>query len=260
MQRQPVREGRTGQPQPERGAGPLLLAVETSTRVMSVALCRGEALVGEITTHDSRVHSERLLPAIDQLLAQAGIGLDAIEAFAVSSGPGSFTGLRIGLATVKAFALAGDRPVVAVPSLLALTGVARAAPGPVAALLDARRGEVYAAAASRPGGPKADELAESVYRPEELARRLPEGATLVLGEGSGFVAEALAARQDLACLEGAEAEPRASAVARWAAEALARGETVAVEDLLPRYLRRAEAEARRTGEALEPLPAPGKAL
>jgi len=125
-----------------RGKEPLLLSIESATRVMSVAVLAGEALLAEISTHDERVHSERLLPAIDQLLRIAGLSLGEIEAFAISIGPGSFTGLRIGLATLKGLALGSDRPSVAVPTLGALTLAAAGAAGPVAALLDARRDEV----------------------------------------------------------------------------------------------------------------------
>jgi len=84
--------------------GRLLLAIETATRVCSVALARGALVLRVHANSDARLHSERLLPMLDALLGEAGAKLADVEAFALSIGPGSFTGLRIGLATVKAFA------------------------------------------------------------------------------------------------------------------------------------------------------------
>jgi tRNA threonylcarbamoyladenosine biosynthesis protein TsaB len=242
--------------------GPLLLAIETATTAMSVALLRGEVLVAEITTCDERVHSTRLLPALETLLAQAAVGLGEVQAFAVSIGPGSFTGLRIGLATVKGLAFRTGRPVAAVPTLAALAASADSAPGPVAALLDARRGEAYVglyeraatAASTGPGAPIAYPGSEGVYTPDELAARLPAGCTLVVGEGAEGFASALAERRGPARLSATIAS--AARVGRLGAGQLARGEAVAAEALVPRYLRRAEAEVRRTGERLERIDAP----
>ena len=231
---------------------PLLLAVETATRVMSVALLEGERVVAEITSEDARLHSERLLPAIDRLLALANVTLDGVGAFAVSLGPGSFTGLRIGLATVKALALDERRPVVGVPTLAALAAAAAGAPGPVAALLDARRGEVYAAVCAFAGEPLPSVVAETVFTPSALAEGLPKAATLVVGEDAGPVAARVAAlRPDLRVLPAALGAARAARVGRLGHALLARGHAVPAAALVPRYVRRAEAEARRTGLPLE---------
>jgi len=219
---------------------------------MSVALLAGERLVAEITTEDARLHSERLLPAIDRLFAFAGTSLDAVGAFAVSIGPGSFTGLRIGLASVKAFALDERRPVAGVSTLAALCAAAAGARGPVAALLDARRGELYAAACAFAGEPVPSLVADSVFTPEALAAALPREATLVIGEDAAAgAAQLLALRPDLVALGAGECAARAARVGRLGRALLAAGRAVPAAELVPRYLRRAEAEARRTGEALE---------
>jgi tRNA threonylcarbamoyladenosine biosynthesis protein TsaB len=231
-----------------------LLAVETATRVLSVALLDGSSgvLLAEISTEDPRPHSERLLPAVDRVLALAGTALDEVDAFAVSIGPGSFTGLRVGLATVKAFAFGSGRPVAAVPTLAALAARAAGAPGCVAAALDARRGELYAACWKTWEAEGAPRVAESVWGPEALARRLPRGTTLVVGEDVDAPAHAVAeAGQELRLLTGAAARPRALDVGRLALRQLAAGEGLPAHAVVPRYLRRAEAEARRTGRPLE---------
>ena len=230
----------------------LLLAIETATRVMSVALLDGERVVAEITSDDERVHSERLLPAIDRLFELAGSSLAEVGAFAISIGPGSFTGLRIGLATLKAFALDETRPVAPVSTLAALCAAASGARGPVAALLDARRGEVYAAACAQAGDPEPTLLLDTVATPEELAARLPRNLTLVVGEDAEAAAGRLAElRPDLQRLGAGEGAARAARVGRLGRRLLAAGRVVPAGALLPRYVRRAEAEARRTGEALE---------
>jgi tRNA threonylcarbamoyladenosine biosynthesis protein TsaB len=221
---------------------------------MSVALLDGERVVAEISSDEARVHSERLLPAVDRLLELASVSLDAVGAFAVSIGPGSFTGLRIGLATVKAFAFDETRPVVAVPTLAALCAAAAGAEGPVAALLDARRGEVYAAAVAAPGEPEPTALPDSVFTPEALAERLPPGTLLVVGEDAEPAASKLIAlRRDLRRLPAGEGAARAARVGWLARRLLAAGAARPAAELVPRYVRRAEAEARRLGEPLESL-------
>ena len=219
---------------------------------MSVALLDGERLVAEITSDDARVHSERLLPAIDRLLELAGVSLAEVGAFAVSIGPGSFTGLRIGLATLKAFAFGDARPVVPVSTLAALCAAAAGTRGPVAALLDARRGEVYAAAVASAGELEAGLLPDSVFRPEELAARLAREALLVVGEDAEpAAAQLLLLRPDLRRLPAGEGAARAARIGWLGRRALAAGRALPAAELVPRYVRRAEAEARRTGEALE---------
>ena len=236
-----------------RARDPLLLSIESATRVMSVAVLEGETLLAEISTFDERVHSERLLPAVDQLLRIADLSLDQIEAFAVSIGPGSFTGLRIGLATLKGLALGSDRPAVAVPSLAALTLAAAGAVGPVAALLDARREEVYAVCLEGPGEIGAPLIADAVFTAEELAVALPGACTVVVGEDAERVAGAATERagRGVVLLPAALGRARAFHTGLLGARLLARGEGQPAEDLVPRYVRRAEAEVRRTGERFE---------
>ncbi len=229
----------------------LLLAIETSGRTPNVALQRGDELLGEATGRPGRRGAESLLPCIDQVLARAGVALDQLDAFAISIGPGSFTGLRVGLATLKGLAFGSDRPAVAVSTLAALALAAGPDELPVVALLDARRGEVYAAG-HRVGdgcveawGPQ-----ERVYLPEELAEQLT-GPCRIAGEGVDWVGDAIvaAARAEVRALPGLE--PRAQQIAVLGARALAAGLGVAADGLVPRYVRRAEAEVQRTGERFE---------
>jgi tRNA threonylcarbamoyladenosine biosynthesis protein TsaB len=244
-----------------------LLAFETATRVASVALLRDGELLGEKLGPSEQTTAESLLPSLDELLVGCGLTLDSVDAFAVSVGPGSFTGLRVGIATLKGLAFGGGRPVAPVSTLAALAWTASdpsgpsnlsnpsAASEPVVAMLDARRGEVYAAAYAASAGPPAREiLAEGVYSREDLVRKLPPACVLV-GEGVLVCGEWLRERLG----SGVRVQPppasdaRARHVAVLGAALLAAGRGIDAAELVPRYLRRAEAEVKRTGERFEGL-------
>jgi tRNA threonylcarbamoyladenosine biosynthesis protein TsaB len=230
-------------------SGPLL-ALETATGRGSVALW-SEGGLHETTLPESLATAESLLPAIDRLLAQAGCRIDELRGFAVSIGPGSFTGLRIGVATLKGLAFGSDRPVAAVPTLAALALRAGPGPGPVVAMLDARREEVYAAGYGDPEELAADVLPEGLYAGAELARRLP-GVCQLVGDAGAIGCAPL--RRGLApgiALPAQGLAARAADVARLGARLLARGQACDVAGLVPRYVRRAQAEVLRTGQATE---------
>jgi tRNA threonylcarbamoyladenosine biosynthesis protein TsaB len=219
-----------------------------------VALVRGEEILVERSPDAPGQHAERILPLIDAVLSQAGLGPSDPEAYAVSIGPGSFTSLRVGLATVKGLAFGSERPIVPVPTLEALAWGALA-PGddtPIAALLDARRGEVYAAV-FEPEGPALRQcLPDGLFSPEALAPLLPAGCRLA-GEAALLFGDALQALVGgglvLPSAHDPQA-PRASWVGRLAARRLGRDDAAA-EALAPRYVRRAEAEVTRTSRVVE---------
>jgi tRNA threonylcarbamoyladenosine biosynthesis protein TsaB len=231
----------------------LLLAVESALWTPGVALLQDGELVAEITLPPSRPVSEQLLPGIEALLALGGSTLDAVQAFAVSIGPGSFTGIRVGVATVKGLAFGGAPRVAAVSSLAALACAAGRPGDVIAAIVDARRGEVYAGVYLLTPGEPACRLPDGLYRVADLAARLP-ASSLLVGDGASLHAEAWCAALGAGAhiLPEACARPRASHVGRLGHELLARGGGIAAEELSPRYLRRAEAEARRTGERMDP--------
>ena len=122
---------------------PLILAVETATLSGSIALARGDELIANVSGDPSVSHSNTLLADLDKLLSKTTYKLADIDLFAVAAGPGSFTGLRIGIATVKALAATLARPCAAVPTLQAVA-LAGGASETSVALLPAGRGEVFA--------------------------------------------------------------------------------------------------------------------
>jgi tRNA threonylcarbamoyladenosine biosynthesis protein TsaB len=236
------------------GSGcPLLLAVETSCGTPSVALLRGEELLAEERAVAGRSGAESLLPCVDAVLRRARVALETVEAFAISIGPGSFTGLRVGVATLKGLAFGTELPIAPVPTLAVLARGAPDARHPVVSLVDARRGELYAAAYRLEGAgrePVPCEPAEGVYTPEQLAPRLPP-ACLLVGEGVALCGERIRTLARSEVRLGPTAEPHARDVGILGARRIARGEAVAAAALVPRYVRRAEAEVKRTGRRFE---------
>ncbi len=219
----------------------MILALETATLTASVAVWDERegraraALRDRVTTH-----SERLLPLVDEALRAAGVAAEALDAIACGAGPGSFTGLRIGLATAKGLCLALGKPLVMVSSLQALA--ARAAPGAAAVgCLDAFKGEVYAGF-FRGGDPPAPVAAEVVAPASVVAARIRElfddRAVYLFGDGP-------ARWRELAAVDGAvcdERPPDAAEVARLAAHRVARGDFDDLAAAAPRYIRPSEAE------------------
>jgi len=230
----------------------LVLALETATTALSVALLRGEELVDEVLAPAGPA-AQMLLPAVDRLLGSAGVALGELEAFAISIGPGSFTSLRVGISTLKGLAFESGLPVAPVSTLAALARAAGPTDQLVVPMLDARRGEFYAAAYA--GASQEAVVPEGVYTPEALCARIRPPCVLV-GEGAELGGEAIAAAlgEGVAILGPPEGNPRARYVGALGVEQLARGSWVSAAQLVPHYLRRAEAEVKRLGERFEPAP------
>ena len=213
----------------------LILAIDTSWKQGSVALARGDARsfeLIEMAPVAGGTFSAQLIPEISALLARRKIGKDEIEGFGAASGPGSFTGLRVGLAAVKALAEVLKKPVAAVSVLEALA-VASGATGRVIAALDAGRAEAYVGEYELGDG-GATRVQESLVGQEELA-------ALVAGYGK---ATAVTPDEVIAKLLDARkvVRPQSDAIARLALKKILAGETVAPEELDANYIRRSDAE------------------
>ena len=238
----------------------LLLALETATDVCSVALWQDGRPTSELTLRRPRAHAEQLIPMIEAALGQSQTTRQDLSGVAVSMGPGSYTGLRIGASTAKGLAAALDVPLVGVPSLEALA--AQAAPWAeagdlVAAAFNARRSEVYAALYRVREEDGLDEAAPtSVLHAEEIGAWIGEARERrcwIVGGGGADVAAAMEqAGMDYKQLPGDVAAPSAAWVARRAWGRLERGETSDVAAFEPFYLKAFVArKAQRT--ALEKL-------
>jgi tRNA threonylcarbamoyladenosine biosynthesis protein TsaB len=221
-----------------------VLAVETSSLAGGVALLDGPRLVAEYLLDVSVTHSERLMSAIDRVLADARWTPRELTGLAVAVGPGSFTGLRIAVSTVKGLALALGLPIAAVPTLDAMAAAVPWAALPVCPVLDARKREVYASLYRWDGLTMRREWEYLAIAPDDLARRLDE-PVIVVGDGADAISSPFARR-----VQPPRRGPAPAVVGALGHARLAIGDTVAAADLLPIYLRPSEAELKRRGAAV----------
>lgn len=121
----------------------LIFGIDTCSMSSSAALINEEKMIAQFSINHKKTHSERIMPQIEAMLNAADISLDDVDAFAASCGPGSFTGIRIGVATAKALAQAKNKPCVAVSSIEALAESVITFDGIISPILDARRNQVY---------------------------------------------------------------------------------------------------------------------
>ena len=154
----------------------ITLAIDTSEARGSVSVVRDGARVSGTRHDDGSDYSAWLLPAVDRILAEAGSSLEKVDVLAVATGPGSFTGLRVGLTTVKAWAEVYAKPVVGVPRLDALARSANTGAGLVAACYDAQRGQLFAAVFRRTAGGMERIGSELVATPEEFVEFVDDQA------------------------------------------------------------------------------------
>jgi len=225
-----------------------VLALDTSAKTGSIALCEGDRLLFEVTLEMNRTHSERLMVALDGLLQATGCSLDSVELVGVSLGPGSFTGVRIGVTTAKALAFGLGVPVVGMPTTDAIAFRYRYRAGDVCVLLDARKNEVYVGRYTSRGDGKVRRVAEICCASVASVLEEIEGETLFVGDGvAPYRAEIAERLGERALLGDADAGIcRASDVAR-----LAQGlfdpsvsPRESAHRLAPLYVRRPEAESK----------------
>ncbi len=171
-----------------------VLALDTATAACSAALWRGDALGAHRFVEMVRGHAEALMPMVEAVMAEAGAAYRDLDLIATTVGPGTFTGLRVGLAAARGIALAAGRPIVGVTTLEALAhGVDRAALDGrrLVAALDARRGEVYAQVFDGDLAPLDEPRAAT---PGAVAAGLPAGSLALVGDGAPLIAAELAGR------------------------------------------------------------------
>lgn len=221
-----------------------LLALETATLAGGAALLDDGRLIGESRLNIALTHSERLMAVVDRLLQDCGWEASSLRALAVSIGPGSFTGLRVGAATAKGLALALDLPVAPVPTLDALAATLPFADAPVCPLLDARKGEVYCSLYRWNGTAMAREWDYLALSPAAAAARL-EAPVIVLGDGVAACRPYLARLgAGLREVPPVQSLPSPAMVGALGHAILRAGGGIPAEQLAPLYLRPSEAELK----------------
>ena len=225
----------------------IILAIDTTTQVCSVAVSDNETIIIEYTQNIKKTHSQRLLPLIDCALKGAGFQPDNVDAVAVAAGPGSFTGVRIGVSTARAFAQAMKIPAVGVCTLEALAqNIITATPSLVCPILDARRNEVYTAVYQGSSGNATTEtiLSPSAIPLQQLIDIIAPRNETAYFPGDGLLKFTPRLREVLGNRFGHlppyMALNRASAVAALAVRELEANNYLS--ELLPMYIRRPEAE------------------
>ena len=231
----------------------LALGIETATMTGGVALVNKERVISEYTLNVRTTHTARLMPAIDQILRDSSVDKSEIDGIAISMGPGSFTGLRIGMATAKGLALGLGIPLLGVPTLDALAWNIPFAMYQICAMLDARKKEVYyslfryAEAGEHIDLPLQRLVPYQVVSPDELVKRIDE-KTIFLGDAvdvyRDFVSEKLG---ELAIFApDAQRLPRAATVAEMGLLKLKTGERLDLAAAEPIYIRPSDAELSLT--------------
>jgi tRNA threonylcarbamoyladenosine biosynthesis protein TsaB len=230
-----------------------ILALDTSTSLASIAITVDEKIAAESTFNTDRTLSARLIPEIERLLALAGVTVADIDLFAASTGPGSFTGVRGGIATVQGLALAGGKPCVGFSSLSLLAMNFPLAAHPVCTLLDARKSEVYAALFNCSTTIPTHLLNNCVLPPEHLIDLLLQthsSPVIFCGDGAvryrDLISESMGQLAIFAPFPLHTA--RASNAAPLALYAFHNGNSLEPSRLLPTYLRASEAEINRAPE------------
>jgi tRNA threonylcarbamoyladenosine biosynthesis protein TsaB len=242
----------------------LILALDTTTRAGSVAVIRDDTVIADVHGDGSRTHGERLPGEIERALAQAGVSACDLELLAVASGPGAFTGLRIGLAAAQGLAMVLGTPVIGVSALDALAAAASlAVEAPrqtrLVTWVDAGRGEVFGAVyePAAPRGGLAPEfrwrsLADPIAAPPAaiLAKLENAGFTIFIGDGAMTYRAAIEAWSGGRSSILAPPLSLAPTIARLGARLAARGLAGPPHTLQPLYVRRPDAEVER--RRLEP--------
>lgn len=222
-----------------------ILAIDTSNLPLSVAVVNNEKVLGEWTLNVERNHSIRLMPAIRSLLEEVRLSAKEIDLFVVARGPGSYTGVRIGVTTAKSLAWAVGKPLVGVSSLQVLAHQIPFFDGVIVPLFDARRGRFYASVYEWQNGELLEVVPEQVLHKDDLVRVLAEcnANVLFLGDDVGmqqvYLAEAL--KEKARFLSPAYHIPRAAHLAQLGYKLYEQGHT---EDITfaPTYLQATEAE------------------
>ena len=226
-----------------------ILALETSAAACSATLCRDGELTAQFFQNSGMTHSRNLLPMVDALLRDSGHTLEEVDVIAVAAGPGSFTGLRIGVATAKGLAWPGNKPCAPCSTLESMAWPLAHLEGRlIVCAMDARRQQVYNALFLARGGGLERLTPDRAISLAELGEELKkyENPKIAVGDGAQLCYNTLAEQ-----VPGLELAPRhlrqqsAWGVARAAEELIARGELVSGEQLVPVYHRLSQAERER---------------
>ena len=225
----------------------IILALDSTATTGSVALCRDDKLIASLTLNTGNTHSETLLPSVETILSMSGMTVNDVDLFAISEGPGSFTGVRIGAATVKGLAFGKDKPCIGVSTLEALAYNLRGFSGIACPVMNARRSQVYCALFRVENGRMERLCPDRAIALSDLSEELAAfGDTPIYLSGDGYdmTASALSDRNLKVTPEELIYQSGYS-VAMCALAAYNAGKRTTDTELVPTYLRLPQAERER---------------
>ena len=227
-----------------------LLAFESSAKAASAALMIDGKLVGEDFCADGSTHSRTLLKMAEKLLSDCGFSPSDIDATAVAAGPGSFTGLRIGVAAAKGFAWGREIPCVGVSTLEAMANCQTTSEGVICCCMDARRAQVYNALFEARGEQRVRLCADRAIAVADLKSELEkiENVKILVGDGANVCYNMLDDLPQLVMPPQDRIMQRASGVAKCAWRMVMQGALPATSLLIPNYIRPSQAEAARAAK------------
>ena len=230
-----------------------ILGIESAALVASVAIIDEDVTIAEYTTNFKKTHSETLLPMLDEIIKMTGIDCSELSAIAVSGGPGSFTGLRIGAASAKGLGLALDLPLIHVPTLDAMALNIYSSDALIVPIMDARRNQVYTGIYKNDCNLEIikDSMAVAIDELFEILKDLDNKEKIkkiiFLGDGVPVFREYIDKNLEIAH-DFASANlnrQRASNIAMLGMEMLKSGNIISADDMKPEYLRKSQAERER---------------
>ncbi len=223
----------------------IILSVDSSSSTATCALVKEDKILGEINLNDKKEHSVILMDLIDSLLSRCNLTLDDVDGFAISEGPGSFTGLRIGMATIKGLAFGSNKPCLAISTLDTLAYNVINFNGIICPIMDALRGNVYTNLYKNNNG-KLEAISEAnCLSIEELVSILKEKNEPIIFLGDGLVKHKDYLLENLNNLSFAPLNsnyPKASSLGELALQLFNSGETQELNKIAPVYLRKSQAE------------------
>jgi tRNA threonylcarbamoyladenosine biosynthesis protein TsaB len=220
-----------------------ILAVDTATKSCSVAIIDKNNLLAEMTMVREQTHSKHLIEMVNRIISVSGLTVLKLDGFAVTKGPGTFTGLRIGMSSIKGLAKASGKPVVGVSSLDALAMQVSLSQHLICPLLDARKGEVYFSRYKYQDGYLKKKIEEQVFPPEKAVHGLDEPC-LFVGNGSLLYQHVILDKLGDSAYFAPSFQNtiRASTIAYMSIERFENKDYDDVELLAPQYIRKSDAE------------------
>ncbi|MBQ6105234.1 MAG: tRNA (adenosine(37)-N6)-threonylcarbamoyltransferase complex dimerization subunit type 1 TsaB [Lachnospiraceae bacterium] len=226
-----------------------ILAIDSSGQVASVAIVTDEAVLAEYSVNYKKAHSQTLLPMVEEVMKMTGTEGKELDAVAVTNGPGSYTGLRIGSSTVKGLAMVWDKPIIPVPTVDTLAANYADYDGLICPLMDARRGQVYTGLYRFTDGKLTTVVPQVCTMLNDILAKVNELGEKVIFLGDGVpvhrqeIAGQVTVPYTLAPMH--RSVQSAASLGYLACTYLREGKTVTATELVPEYLRLSQAERER---------------